>query len=57
MLKTKTGTWQKDRVRIKDLLERTNIISVNQTGAQIKLCEMWKAAKLENYPVKMERTE
>jgi hypothetical protein len=53
MLRTMTGIWQKDRVRIKDLLERTNTLLVNQTAAQVKLCEMWKVAKLDNYPVKM----
>ena len=57
MLRTITGTWQRDRVRIKDLLERTNNMSVNQTAAQIKLCEMWKASKVEDYPVKMEKTK
>ena len=57
MLRTLTGTWQRDRVRIKDLLEITNILSVNQQAAQIKLSEMWKATKLENYPVKMEKLQ
>jgi hypothetical protein len=57
MLRTITGTWQRDRVRIKDLLERTDILSVNQTAAKIKLGEMRKAAKLENYPVKIEKIE
>jgi chromatin remodeling complex protein RSC6 len=55
MLNTITGTWQRDRVRIKDLLEMTNNMSVNQTAAQIKLCEMRKASKVEDYPVKMEK--
>jgi hypothetical protein len=57
MLRTITGMWQRDRVRIKDLLERTNNMSVNQTASQIKLCEMWKASKVEDYPVKMEKTK
>ena len=57
MIRTVTGTWQKDRVRIEDLLEKTNILSVNQTAAQIKQLEMWKVAKQENYPVKIESVE
>ncbi len=40
---------------MKDLLEMTNNMSVNQTAAQIKLCEMWKASKVEDYPLKMEK--
>jgi hypothetical protein len=57
MLRTLTGTWQIDRVSIKDMLEQTNTLSVNQTAAQVKLCEMWNASKLENDPVKIERIE
>jgi hypothetical protein len=34
MLRTITVTWQRDQVRIKDLLERTNMLSVNQTAAR-----------------------
>jgi hypothetical protein len=33
------------------------MLSVNQTAAQIKLCEMWKAAKLDNYPIKMKKID
>ena len=54
MLRTITKTRRLDKIKIKDLLERTNNLSVNQTAAQIKLVEMWKAAKTENYPVRME---
>jgi hypothetical protein len=57
MLRMLTGTCLADRIRIKDLLEMTNSFSVNQTAAQIKLGEMWKAAMQPKYPVKMERVE
>ena len=57
MLRTITGTWKIDHVKITDLLEQTNTLSVNQTAAQIKLGEMWKAAKLEGYPVNMVKTK
>ena len=29
--------------------------SVNQINAQIKLTEMWKASKIQNYPIKMDK--
>ena len=29
------------------------MLSVNQLNAQIKLTEMWKAVKKENYPIKV----
>jgi hypothetical protein len=32
-------------------------VSVNQTAAQIKLGDMWKAATQTKYPVKMEKVE
>jgi hypothetical protein len=57
MLRTLTGTWLADRIRIKDLLEMTNSVSVNQTAAQIKLGEIRKAAMQPKYTVKMERVE
>ena len=28
------------------------MLSVNQISAQIKLCEMWKAKNIEEYPIK-----
>jgi hypothetical protein len=55
MLRTITRTWLRDKVRIGDLLNRTGLLSVNQTAAQIKLCEMWKAVKQRNYPIKLEK--
>ena len=55
MMRSLTGTWRHDRIKIKDLLEKTNNLSVNQTAAQIKLTEMWKAANEKNYPVIMQK--
>ena len=46
-----------DKVKIEDLLQKTNNLSVNQIAAQIKLGEMWKAANSDNYPVKMEKVK
>jgi hypothetical protein len=37
LLRTLTSTRMVDKIRIKDLQEQTNIMSVNQTAAEIKL--------------------
>ena len=34
------------------MLETNEMLSVNQTHAQIKLVEMWKSRNIENYPIK-----
>ena len=31
------------------------MLSANQINTQIKLCDMWKANNLENYPIKIEK--
>ena len=41
-----------DRTVVKDMLERQKMLSVNQTVAQIKLTEVWKARHTEEYPLK-----
>ena len=46
-----------DRKSIKDLLSETDMLSVNQTAAQIKLTEMWKVVNDPLYPIKMEIKE
>ena len=43
----------KDKRSIKEMLEKFDLLSVNQTAAQIKLSEAWKASKDSSYPVKM----
>ena len=43
-----------DRPRTKDLLIQNNMLSVNQTSAQIKLTEIWKARNTENNPLKIQ---
>ena len=32
------------------MLDRQNMLSVNQTHAQIKILEIWKAVNVENHP-------
>ena len=41
------------------MLNEQDMLSVNQTAAQIKLMEAWKAANCEDYPIKLmtERVE
>ena len=55
LLRTLNRKKRIDHVSITDMLESTNLLSVNQLAAQIKLVEMWKSATQEKYPVKMER--
>ena len=43
-----------DKISIATLLKENNMSSVNQTMAQIKISEMWKANHIENYPIKVE---
>ena len=43
-----------DKIPVKTMLENQKMMSVNQTAAQIKLLEMWKAKNTEDYPLKIE---
>ena len=36
------------------MLEKFNLLSVNQLAAQIKLNEVWKSTNLEGYPIQLE---
>ena len=36
------------------MLEKFNLLSVNQLACQIKLKEVWKSLNCENYPIKLE---
>ena len=51
MLRTLEKVRVKDKVSIKSLLEKNNMLSVNQTVAQIKLTEMWKCKNVDSYPL------
>ena len=51
MLRTLENVRIKDKVSIKSLLEKNNMLSVNQTSAQIKLTEMWKCKNVNSYPL------
>ena len=43
-----------DRTSTADLLKETGLMSVNQTAASIKICEVWKSENVPNYPVHLE---
>ena len=52
-----TGCQVKDRVSIMSLLNKLNMVSVNQLNAQIKLLEIWKSIHIEEYPLKLQQQE
>jgi hypothetical protein len=51
LLRVLTGKTNLDCIRIQDMLKEVNMMSVNQTAAQVKLTEMWKAVHDINYPL------
>ena len=42
-----------DKISIKSMLDKHNMLSVNQINAQIKLTEMWKAMNEIDHPFKI----
>jgi hypothetical protein len=57
MLRILDGALVSDRKSKKTLLDNQKMLSVNQTAAQIKLTEMWKASNDLQYPIKMKTRE
>ena len=59
MLRVLDNSIIKDKRSKRDMLQKFDLLSVNQMAAQIKLTEAWKAMNVTNYPVKMrvERTK
>ena len=55
MLRILDNSSIKDRRSKKDMLTRFDMLSVNQTAAQIKLTEAWKSLNVEDYPVKLRK--
>ena len=54
MLRALNGTRIKDKVSTKSMLEKYDLMSVNQLAATIKLTEVWKIKNQEQYPLKLE---
>ena len=53
LLRFLAGCRTSDRISIRNLLERFNMVSINQLNAQIKLLEIWKALNVQNYPLEI----
>ena len=54
MLRAINGSKTKDRVSVSSMLQKFELLSVNQLSAQIKLTEVWKAKNVENYALSFE---
>ena len=52
VLRLLDGSKTKDRRSIAEMLTKFNLLSVNQTSAQIKLLEAWKASRDPDFPIK-----
>ena len=48
------GTLVKDKISTLSILEKFNMLSVNQMNAQSKMTEAWKIMNTPNYPTKWE---
>ena len=57
LLRTLDGSLVKDKVSIESMLNKFGMMSANQINASVKLLEVWKALKLENYPLVINRQE
>ena len=57
LLRSLNGTRVKDKVSIASMLDKFSMLSANQINASVKLLEAWKALKLENYPLVINRQE
>ena len=53
LLRYLNNTKLSDKISTKSILEKFNQLSVNQLNASIKLCDIWKAINVKNYPTKV----
>ena len=54
MLRVMNETRINDKVSAKPMLEKYDLLSVNQLAATIKLIEVWKIKNQEHYPLKLD---
>ena len=54
LLRALNNSGIKDRISIRSMLAKFNLLSVNQLAAQIKLLEVWKSINVEGNPTKLE---
>ena len=52
LVRTMENVRVRDRKRTSNMLTKNKMLSVNQTMAQIKITEVWKAMNSENNPLK-----
>ncbi len=57
LLRVLTGKKVSDIIKIEDMLNSLQMMSVNQIAAQIKLTEMWKALNDSQYPLGVKQKE
>ena len=55
VLRLLTKTKLTDHISTSSLLERTNMMSVNQMNGQIKIQEIWKSINVPNYPIQINK--
>ena len=53
LMRVLTGKKLSSQVSTKELLNLTNMLPINQLNAQIKIMEIWKAANVPDYPLKL----
>ena len=53
LMRILNGTSLKDKVSTVSLFEKFGFLSVNQMNAQVKLLEIWKATRVEDYPLQV----
>ena len=51
MLRAINNSKIKDRVSVTSMLNKFNLLSVNQLTAQIKLTEVWKSVNIKDYAI------
>ena len=51
MFRLLNNTRKKDKISTKSIMINLNMLSVNQVNAQVKLTEIWKSLKVDNYPI------
>ena len=54
LMRTLNGSKIKDMISIKSLLQKFDMLSVNQIDASIKLLQIWKTINLEDHPLKIQ---
>ena len=54
MLRALNNSKIRDRVSVNSMLNKFNLLSVNQLAAQIKLTEVWKSVNIKDYAITLD---